>query len=171
MFAGLRHPKTGVAIKLVIETGPRSSPARRTVTVHLRSVDKESSHQSDEPCPAGSRLRNDSPLKSRRGRSTKYGQRWLGISSQGSMATLYETQAYRTISPRCGAPPSRPRSGWSQVEGGERRARLDEHPRPRAGRGVPPPGWSVGRQREEMPLAGQVADERVADAVAAAGRR
>jgi hypothetical protein len=49
MFAGLRHPTTGMAVKLVIETGPRSSPARRTVAVHLRGVDKESSHQSDNP--------------------------------------------------------------------------------------------------------------------------
>ena len=49
VFAGLRHPKTGMAVKLVIETGPRSSPARRTVTVHLRGVDKESSRQSDNP--------------------------------------------------------------------------------------------------------------------------
>jgi hypothetical protein len=48
VFAGLRHPKTGMAVKLVIETGPRNGPVRRTVTVHLRGVDKESSHQSDE---------------------------------------------------------------------------------------------------------------------------
>ncbi|HEV7806915.1 MAG TPA: hypothetical protein VGO80_13920 [Solirubrobacteraceae bacterium] len=51
--AGLRRAEASQdrdgAIKLVIETGPRSSPARRTVTVHLRSVDKESSHQSDNP--------------------------------------------------------------------------------------------------------------------------
>jgi hypothetical protein len=49
VFAVLRHPKTGMAIKLVIETGPRSSPSRRTIAVHLRGVDEDSSHQSDDP--------------------------------------------------------------------------------------------------------------------------
>jgi hypothetical protein len=33
------------------------------------------------------------------------------------------------------------------------------------------PGWSVGCRREEVSVAGQVADERGADGVAAAGRR
>jgi hypothetical protein len=49
LFAGLSHPKTGTTVRLVIETGSRSNPARRTVTVHLQGINKEPSRQSDNP--------------------------------------------------------------------------------------------------------------------------
>lgn len=47
LFGAPTHPKTGTAVKLVIETGSRSNPARRTVTVHLQGINTEPSRQSD----------------------------------------------------------------------------------------------------------------------------
>ncbi len=49
LFGGPTHPKTGTAVKLVIETGSRSDPVRRTVAVHLRGIDTLPSRQSDNP--------------------------------------------------------------------------------------------------------------------------
>jgi hypothetical protein len=49
LFGSPTHPKTGAAVKLVIETGSRNNPTRRTVTVHLQGINTEPSRQSDNP--------------------------------------------------------------------------------------------------------------------------
>lgn len=48
IFGGPAHPKTGAAVKIVLETGARSAPTRRTITVHLRGVNKEPTRQASD---------------------------------------------------------------------------------------------------------------------------
>jgi hypothetical protein len=48
LYGGPRHPRTGARVKLLIQTGPRSDPTRRTITVRLRGLNKMASHARDD---------------------------------------------------------------------------------------------------------------------------